>query len=52
MEKGAVDAEKAVRYSRTIDYAWLKDTEEMKAGREPRFFNELIDRQYNELLNG
>lgn len=50
VESGAIAAERCVRESKLIDYAWLADRAEIARGREPHHFYELIDRQYAALL--
>lgn len=50
IEQSALDAEKCVRDSQLLDYAWMKDQREVAAGRPPQFLDAAIDRQYAELL--
>ncbi len=49
-EQLAKDGERCVRESRALDYAWLKDQRELLQGRDPHFLDDLIDRQFAELL--
>lgn len=52
IEASVADAERAVRYSKALDYAWLKDWDNLAHGQEPHYLTDLIDKQYNELING
>lgn len=51
-EKIAADAENAVAFSRLLDYAWLRDRDLMERGQLPKFFDELLAKQYDSLMRG
>lgn len=45
-EQGAASAEKLIRESKAIDYAWLKDSIAHTRGETPHYLHDFIDAQY------